>query len=99
MVERLWRQEGLQLPERHKKRKRLYHVDSAVIRLRPHSPNHVWSVDFVYDRLSGGRPNKMFTVLDEYTRDALCVAVRARMSTNDALEALYPPILEWGNPD
>ena len=51
-VERLWREEGLQLPERHKKRKRLYHKDSSVIRLRPKYPNHIWSVDFVHDRLS-----------------------------------------------
>ncbi len=34
-VERLWREEGLQLPQRHKKRKRLYHKDSSIIRLRP----------------------------------------------------------------
>lgn len=44
-VGRLWREEGLQLPERHKKRKRLYHHDASVIRLRPHYPNHIWSVD------------------------------------------------------
>ena len=46
-VERLWREEGLQLPKRHKKRRRLYHKDSSVIRLRPMHPNHIWSVDFV----------------------------------------------------
>ena len=40
-VERLWREEGLQLPQRHKKRKRLYHKDSSVIRLRPQDANHV----------------------------------------------------------
>lgn len=44
-VERLWREEGLQLPQRHKKRKRLYHKDSSVIRLRPKYSNHIWSVD------------------------------------------------------
>ena len=70
-VERLWREEGLQLPERHKKRKRLYHHDASVIRLRPHYPNHIWSVDLVHDRLSNGRPCKMLTVLDEFTREAL----------------------------
>ena len=64
-VERLWREEGLQLPHRHKKRKRLYHHDSSVIRLRPHYANHIWSIDFVHDRLSNGRPYKMLTVLDE----------------------------------
>lgn len=40
-VERLWREEGLQLPQRHKKRRRLYHKDSSIIRLRPTHPNHV----------------------------------------------------------
>jgi len=34
-VERLWREEGPQIPQRHRKRKRLYHKDSSVIRLRP----------------------------------------------------------------
>jgi transposase InsO family protein len=97
-VERLWREEGLQLPQRHKKRKRLYHKDSSIIRLRPQYPNHIWSVDFVHDRLSNGRPYKMLTVLDEYTRQALCVAVRPRMGSAEVLEALYPLLLRHGKP-
>lgn len=44
-IERLWNEEGLQLPRRHKKKRRLYHKDSSIIRLRPTHPNHVWSVD------------------------------------------------------
>ena len=40
-VERLWREERLQLPQRHKKRKWLYHKDSSVIRLRPKYSNHI----------------------------------------------------------
>ena len=51
-VERIWREEGLQLPHRHKRRRRLYHHDASVIRLRPLYPNHIWSIDFVQDRLS-----------------------------------------------
>jgi transposase InsO family protein len=98
-VERLWREEGLQLPQRHKKRKRLYHKDSSVIRLRPKYPNHIWSVDFVHDRLSNGRPYKMLTVLDEYTREALCVAVKPRMGNEEVLEALYPLFLRHGKPE
>jgi hypothetical protein len=43
-VERLWREEGLQLPQRHRKRRRLYHKDSSIIRLRPTHPNHVWAI-------------------------------------------------------
>jgi len=62
-VERLWREEGLQIPQRHRKRKRLYHKDSSVIRLRPRYQNHIWSIDFVHDKLANGRPYKMLTVL------------------------------------
>lgn len=72
-MERIWREESLQLPHRHKKRKRLYHHDASIIRLRPRYPNHIWSVDLVHDRISNGRPYKMLTVLDEYTREALYV--------------------------
>lgn len=98
-VERIWREEGLQLPKRHKKRRRLYHKDSSVIRLRPLHQNHIWSVDFVHDKLSSGRPYKMLTVLDEYTRQALCVELRPKMDSVDVLEALYPLLLKHGKPE
>ncbi|MEM7428175.1 MAG: IS3 family transposase [Pseudomonadota bacterium] len=97
-VERLWRQEGLQLPHRHKRRKRLYHKNSSIIRLRPTHPNHIWSVDLVHDKLSTGRRYKMLTVLDECTRQALCVAVRTRMSSTDVLEAIYPLLIRHCRP-
>ena len=98
-VERIWREEGLQLPKRHKKRRRLYHKDSSVIRLRPLHQNHVWSVDFVHDKLSSGRSYKMLTVLDEYTRQALCVEVKPKMGSADVLEALYLLLLKHGKPE
>jgi len=98
-VERLWREEGLQLPERHNRRKRLYHKDSSIIRLRPQYPGHIWSVDFVHDRLSNGRSYRMLTVLDEYTRQALCVTVKPRMGSAEVLEALYPLFLKHGKPE
>jgi transposase InsO family protein len=97
-VERLWREEGLQLPQRHKKRKRLYYKDSSIIRLRPKYPIHIWSIDFVHDPLDSGRPDKMLTVIDEYTREALCVAVKPRMGNANVLEALYPLFLRHGKP-
>ena len=75
-VERFWREEGLQLPQRHKKRRRLYQKDSSIIRMRPTYPNHVWAIDFVHDNLSNGRSYKMLTVLDEYTRQELAGCTR-----------------------
>ena len=74
-VERIWQEEGLQLPFRHKRRRGLYHHDASIIRLRSYYPNHVWSIDFIHDKLSNGRPYKMLTVLDEYTREALAITV------------------------
>jgi transposase InsO family protein len=50
-VERLWREEALQLPQRHKKCKRFYRKDNSVIRLRPTHPHHIWSVGFVHANL------------------------------------------------
>jgi len=97
-IERLWREEGLQLPHRHKKRKRLYHKDSSVIRLRPQYPRHIWSIDFVHDKLSNGCSYKMLTVIDEYTREALCVAAKPRMGHAEVLDALYPLFLKHGKP-
>ena len=49
-VERLWRQEGLKVPKKQPKRKRLWFNDGSCTRLRPEYPNHVWSYDFVADR-------------------------------------------------
>lgn len=98
-VERLWREEGLQLPKRHKKRRRLYHKDHSVIRLRPKYQNHIWSIDFVHDKLSNGRAYKMLTVMEEYSRQALTVHVSHKMRAADVLEALYPLIIKHGKPE
>ena len=76
LTERLWREGGVQLLIRHKRRKRHYHKDSSVIRLRPQYLNHIWSVDFVHDRLTNGRPYRMLTVVDEYTCEALAVVAK-----------------------
>ena len=95
-IARLWREEGFQLPQRHKKRRRLYHKNSLIIRLRSTHPNHVRAIDFVQDRLSNGRNYKILTVLDEYNRQTLAVTVRTRMGVEDVLEALYPLLLRQG---
>ena len=68
-VERLWRREGLKVPQRQPKRKRLWLHDGSCIRLRPLYRNHVWSYDFVHDRTREGRGFRMLTILDEFTRE------------------------------
>ena len=43
--------------------------------------------------------DKMMTVLDEYTRQALAVTVRTRMRADDVLEALHLRLLRHGTPE
>ncbi len=50
-VSRIWRQEGLKVPQKQPKRGRLWLNDGSCIRLRPEHRNHVWTYDFVHERL------------------------------------------------
>ncbi len=72
-VERLWRQEGLKVPQRQPKRRHLWLNDGSCIRLRPLYRNHVWSYDFVQTRTHDSRSFRMLTIIDEYTRECLSI--------------------------
>jgi putative transposase len=87
-VERLWRREGLKVPQRQPKRKRLWLNDGACIRSRPLYRNHVWSYDFVHDRTFEGRGLRLLTILDEFTRESLAIPVERRFTQMDVVECL-----------
>jgi transposase InsO family protein len=87
-VERLWRLEGLKVPERQPKRGRLWLTDGSCIRLRPAYKDHVWSYDFMMARTSDGRPLRLLTVMDEYSRECLVIDVGRRITSDDVLERL-----------
>lgn len=80
-VERLWRQEGLKVPRKQPKRRRLWLNDGSCIRLPPTHPNHVWSYDFVAERTTDGKPIRMLNVIDEYTRECLAIHVGRQMKS------------------
>ncbi len=85
-VERLWKQEGLRVPQRQPKRGRLWLADGSCVRLRPTHRHHVWSWDFVMDRTDDGRPLKLMVVLDEWSRECLAIHVARRIRATDVLE-------------
>ena len=87
-VERLWRREGLKVPQKQPKRKRLWFNDGSCIRLRPQFKDHVWSYDFVVARTEDGRPLRILTLIDEYTRECLTLKVARRLRSQDILEQL-----------
>jgi putative transposase len=72
-VERLYREEGLTLKRRRRRRKRLSHL--RVLRERPVAPNQTWAVDFIHDSLRSGRRFRAFAVLDEWSRESLAIEV------------------------
>jgi putative transposase len=98
-VERIWRNEGLKVPKKQPKRRRLWLNDGSCIRLRPERKDHVWSYDFVADRTSDGRAIRMLTVLDEYTRECLAIKVDRNLKTGHVLEELSDLFIERGLPD
>jgi len=97
-VERIWRAEGLKVPKRQPKRGRLWLNAGSCIRLRPLYAGHVWSYDFVSTRTHDGRPLKLLTVLDEYTRECMAIEVRRSMKAHHVLEALADLFATHGAP-
>jgi putative transposase len=98
-VERIWQQEGLKVPRKQPKRKRLWLHDGSCIRLKPQYKNHVWSYDFVSDKTSNGRTFRMLTILDEYTRECLAIKVGRKLTSADVLWQLADLMVERGTPD
>ena len=98
-VERIWRQEGLKVPKRQPKRGRLWLNDGSCVRLRPIHRNHVWSYDFVMDRTHNGRPVKIMTVIDEYSRECLALVVDRNIKSDDVLDCISNLFLIYGVPE
>ncbi len=97
-VERLWRREGLKVPRRQPKRGRLWLNDGSCVRRRAERPNHVWSYDLVAERTHEGRPLRILTVVDEYTRECLALEVARRITSEDVLDCLAELFVQRGLP-
>jgi putative transposase len=98
-VERLWRREGLKVPKKQPKRSRLWLNEGSCIRLRPTHKNHVWAYDFMSCRTYDGRPLKILTVVDEYTRECLALVVERRLRSDDVLRCLTDLFVTHGIPE
>jgi transposase InsO family protein len=98
-VERIWRQEGLKVPQKQPKRRRLWLNDGSCVRLRPSHRNHVWSYDFVADRTADGRAFRMLVIIDEHSRECLAMDVARKLTSEDLLERLSDLFICRGVPD
>lgn len=98
-VYRIWRREGLKVPQKQPKRGRLWLNDGSCVRLRPHHSGHVWSYDFVMDRTHDGKPFRMLCVIDEFTRECLAIRVERKLNARIVLETLADLFLLHGAPE
>ncbi len=97
-VERLWRREGLKVPQKQPKRGRLWRGDGSCVRLKPEHPNHVWSYDFVHHRTDDGRAFRTLNIIDEHSREALMIRVRRKLNSVDVIDALTDLFILRGVP-
>ena len=98
-VERIWRREGLKVPQKQPKRGRLWLNDGSCIRLRPAHKDHVWSYDFVMARTADGRSFRILAILDEYTRECLAILVKRSINSQDVIDLLFYLFVFRGIPE
>lgn len=105
-VQRIWRREGLKVPQKQPKKGRLWLNDGSCIRLGPEHPNHVWSYDFVESRTvaivartdgasdGDGRKFRMLNLIDAFARECLGAGrPEAQPDRRDqpAVRSVHPP--------
>jgi putative transposase len=97
-VYRLWRKEGLTVPKKQRKKRRLGHSGNRCVRRPAQHKDHVWTWDFLHDRTSDGRPLKWLTLVDEYTRECLAWEVDRGMTAEAVKAVLAGVVRQRGAP-
>jgi putative transposase len=87
-VHRLWRREGLEVPQIQRRRRRLGPSENGCTRRRAERPDHVWSYDFIHDQTADGRGLKLLPVVDEFTRECLTIEVERSLTAEDVVSTL-----------
>jgi putative transposase len=98
-IQRLWREEGLRVPARRRKRRRLGVSGTPADLLRATRQGEVWALDFQFDSTTDGRRFKMLHVVDEYTREALGILVDRCIDADKVVATLQGLADVRGAPD
>jgi transposase InsO family protein len=94
-VERLYTQAQLQI--RRRKRKKVPIADRQPL-ARPLAANEVWSMDFVFDRIAGGRALKILTIVDDATHECVAAIAEHAIGGQRLVRILMQLQLERGLP-
>ena len=95
-TQRLWREDGLRVPAKRRKRQRVGESTVPGDRLRAERPDHVWAFDFQFDVTEDGRAVKLLYVVDEFTREALAMEAERRIDADRVVDVLDRIIDEQG---
>ena len=87
-TQRLWREEGLRVPQKRRKRQRLGESTMPADRLVATHPDHVWALDYQFDVTARGRVIKLLHVVDEFTRESLADVVEHTIDADATVGAL-----------
>ena len=87
-IYRLWRQEGLKVPKKQRKRRSLGTSEGGCIRRGAEFKDHVWSMDFIHDSTLHGKAFKCLVVIDEFTRECLSLDVARSITSDRVLDVL-----------
>ena len=98
-IYRLWKREGLKVSMKKRKKRRLGTVDGGISRRRAQRPNHVWSIDFIFDRTENGRSLKILSVIDEFTRECIALEVHRRFRGEDVAFLMRDLFVTHGVPE
>ena len=107
----LLRREGMHM--NHKKLRRLYGEERLQVRRRggrkralgtrapmamPQGPNQHWSLDFLSDAMTDGRRFRILAVVDDFTRECLCLVADTSLSGTRVARELDAIIATRGRP-
>ena len=96
-VQRVWREEGLRVPKKTKKRRRVGTSTSGDVKyLKAKHPNHVWALDFQHDATTDGRDLKFLNIVDEFTREALVIECNRSIDADATVETLTQVVAKRG---
>lgn len=87
-VYRLWCREGLKVPQKRRKRRRLGMSENGCVQRRAEHKDHVWCWDFVFDRTTQGSVLKCLSIVDEHTRECLALKVDRSITSEDVIDTL-----------
>ncbi len=97
-VQRIWRREGLKVPSKQRKRRRVGSKDGSCVRHAACHPNHVWSLDFVFDQTACGRQVKTMALVDEFTRECLALPASRSFRCGDVIDTIAAQVARRGAP-